>query len=288
MVLLILGLVLIAAIGISMALSIFLTHRYPQKAFSSPAEFGLDIENVDLVTSDGLHLRGWWIPANGSVKTIIFLHGYAGSMDPDLKYAPAIHEAGCNILMFDFRAHGRSEGNLTTIGALEVSDVQEAIDFALARKSEKVGLLGFSMGGRTALLTAAQSEKRISSIISDGGPLRLSFTIRQELKEKGIPWGIRHVLTTGILFGASVRAGKNLFDSDLIHWKKGSTTLPVLLIHAGADPYTRIDDLRSFVAELGENAKLEIIPGVQHRKTDSLDFPGYVSRIITFFNESLN
>lgn len=288
MFLLILGLLLIAAIGISMALSIFLTRRYPQKALSSPAKFGLDFETIELVTSDHLHLRGWWIPAKDSQKTIIFLHGYAGSMDPDLKYALAIHQAGFNILMFDFRAHGRSEGNLTTIGALEVCDVQAAIDFALAHKSEQVGLLGFSMGGRTALLTAAQGEKRISALISDGGPLRLSFTIRQDLKEKGIPWGIRHVLTAGILFGASVRTGKNLFSSDLIHWKTGSTTLPVLLIHAGLDPYTRIEDLRSFVAELGENAKLEIIPGVHHRETDTLDFPWYVSRIITFFNESLN
>lgn len=158
MFLLILGLGLVAAIGISMALSIFLTHRYPQKALSSPTEFGLDFENIELVTSDHLHLRGWWIPTNDSVKTIIFLHGYAGSMDPDLKYAPAIHQAGFNILMFDFRAHGRSEGNLTTIGTLEVSDVRAAIDFALARKSEQVGLLGFSMGGRTALLTAVQGE----------------------------------------------------------------------------------------------------------------------------------
>jgi len=285
--LLIIGLVLIAAIGISMALSIFLTHRYPQKALSSPAEFGLDFENIDLVTSDRLHLKGWWIPTNGSVKTIIFLHGYAGSMDPDLKYAPSIHQAGFNILMFDFRAHGRSEGNLTTIGALEVRDVQAAIDFALAHKSEKVGLLGFSMGGRTALLTAAEGERQISALISDSGPLRLSFTIRQELKEKGVPWGIRHVLSAGILFGASLRTGRNLFSSDLIRWKTGLTTLPVLIIHAGLDPYTRMEDLRSFVAELGENAKLEIIPGVHHRQTDTLDFPGYVSRIITFFSESL-
>ena len=41
---------------------------------------------------------------------MIFLHGHAGSMDPDVKYAPWFHERGISVLMFDFRGHGRSGG----------------------------------------------------------------------------------------------------------------------------------------------------------------------------------
>lgn len=283
-----LGLFLIAAIGFSMALSIFLTRRHLQQVISSPTEFSLDFENIEFTTVDNLHLRGWWLPYSRSNRTIIFLHGYAGSKDPDLKYSLAIHQAGFNILLFDFRAHGQSDGNLTTLGALETRDVKAAIDYVSSRGSEKIGLLGFSMGGRTALLAAAISRQGVSAIVSDGGPLDLSFTILQQLKDKRIPWGIRHIITISILFGASLRAGENLFRADPIRHTSALHDIPIYLIHAELDPYTRLEDLQTMVAELGEDVKLEIIPGVKHRETDTLNFSGYISRIIAFFENKMN
>ncbi len=285
MIFLCIGLFLIAAIGFSMALSVFLTCRHPQQVFSSPIELRLKFENIEFMTADNLYLRGWWIPCSGSNRTIVFLHGYAGTMDPDLKYAPAIHQAGFNVLMFDFRGHGRSEGRLTTLGALETSDVKAAIDYASSRGSKKIGLLGFSMGGRTAILTAAKKEQGLSAIVSDGGPLRLSFTILQQLKEKGIPWGLRHTLTASILLGATLRTGENLFRTDPIRRTSKLHGIPIYFIHAELDPYTRLEDLQFMVAELGEDAKLEIVPGVNHRETDIQDFSGYITRIIAFFEE---
>jgi pimeloyl-ACP methyl ester carboxylesterase len=281
------GLFLIAATGFSMALSIFLTRRHPQQVISSPAEFRLDFENIEFTTVDNLHLRGWWIPFSGSNRTIIFLHGYAGSKDPDLKYAPPIHQAGFNILLFDFRAHGQSDGNLTTLGALETRDVKAAIDYVHSRGSEKIGLLGFSMDGRTALLTAGITRQGISAIVSDGGPLRLSFTILQQVKEKRIPWGLRHILTASILLGATLRTGENLFKADPVRCTRVLRNMPIYLIHAELDPYTRAEDLQKVVAELRENAKLEIVPAVNHRETDIKDFSGYVSRINAFFEDNM-
>lgn len=280
-------LLLIVIIAMSMALSVFLTRRHPQQVFASPTEYGLELEEIEFTTSDHIRLNGWWIPAKNSKETIIFLHGYSGSMDPDLKYAPALHHAGYNILMFDFRAHGRSEGKVTTLGAVEVRDVQAAIEFAKTRGSLKIGLLGFSMGGRTALLTAAESSQEISAVISDGGPLRLSHTILHQLKDKSIPWGIRHLLTWSILLGASISSGRNLFTIDPIRKVSQLTGIPVFLIHAELDPYTRMVDLHSMVAAIGKNAKLEVIPGVKHRDTDSLDLAGYTSKIIGFFDTTL-
>jgi uncharacterized protein len=281
------GLFLIAAIGFSMALSVFLTRRHPQQVISSPAEFSMDFENIEFTTVDNLHLRGWWIPCSESNRTIIFLHGYAGSKDPDLKYSPAIHQAGFNILMFDFRAHGQSDGYLTTLGALETRDVKAAIDYVHSRGSEKIALLGFSMGGRTALLTAGVNRQGISAIVSDGGPLRLFFTILQQFKEKRIPWGLRHFLTASILLGATLRTCENLFKIDPIRCTRVLRSIPIYLIHAELDSYTRLEDLQTMVAELGENAKLEIVPAVNHRETDIKDFFGYVSQIIAFFEENM-
>ena len=281
------SLTLIVIIAVSMALSVFLTRRHPQQVFSSPTEYGLEFEEIEFSTADHVRLRGWWIPGDNSNRTIIFLHGYSGSMDPDLKYAPTLHQAGYNLLMFDFRAHGRSEGKITTLGALEIKDAQAAIEFAKSRKSNQIGLLGFSMGGRTALLVAAEPGLGISAIVSDGGPLQLSYAILQQLKEKKIPWGVRHLLVWSMLLGASIRSGKNLFSVDPVQVSSKLNAIPVFLIHAELDPYTCINDLHSMVAAIGKNAKLKVIPGVKHRDTDTLDFAGYTSSIIEFFNSTL-
>jgi len=278
---------LIVIIAMSMALSVFLTRRHPQQVFASPTEYGLEFEEIEFITLDHIRLRGWWIPTKNTKQTLIFLHGYSGSMDPDLKYAPALHHAGYNILMFDFRAHGRSEGKVTTLGAVEVRDVQAAIEFAKTRESLKIGLMGFSMGGRTALLTAAESGQEISAVISDGGPLRLSYAILQQSKEKRFPWGVRHLLTWSMLLGALIRSGRNLFTIDPIRKVSQLKGIPIFLIHAELDPYTRMVDLHSMVAAIGKNAKLEVIPGVKHRDTDSLDLAGYTSKIIEFFDTTL-
>jgi len=126
-----------------MLLSLPLTRRTRKWKEDSPQALGLQFENIQFSSPEGIPLRGWWIPAAGSSSTIILLHGYQGSMDPDLQYAPWLHEAGYNILMFDFRAHGRSGGKICTIGALELRDALAAINVAREKGSWRIGLMGF-------------------------------------------------------------------------------------------------------------------------------------------------
>ena len=97
---------------------------------SSPAQYGLPFTEVLFPSRDGLILHGWFVPAKdgapfslteedwaaGSKGTIVFGHGRFGSKDPDLKYVPWLREAGYNCLLFDFRGHGRSEGDYTSFG----------------------------------------------------------------------------------------------------------------------------------------------------------------------------
>lgn len=283
-----LGIGVIVVIALSISLSFFLTRRHTQQVVATPAEFGLDYQEIQFHTSDHLCLHGWWIPAATSTRTLVFLHGFSGSMDPDLKYTPAIHQAGYNILMFDFRAHGRSQGHMTTLGALEVRDAMAAIGFIRTLVRGPIGLLGFSMGGRAALHAAAECPRAVCAIVSDGGPLQLSHAILQQLKEKGIPSGLRHLLCWGLLLGASLRSGQNLFTTDPVQRTPQLAGLPIFLIHAELDPYTEREALDKMVWAIGKSAKLEVVPGVNHRETDRLDFDGYISKIIGFFNTNMN
>ena len=137
--------ILLLILTIGLVLSIYFTHRGQLGEVHSPDEYGLEYETIKFKTTDKLTLRGVWIPASASDKAVIILHGHGGSYDFDLYRSPALHEAGFNVLLFDFRAHGRSEGKHMTFGYEERRDVLGAIEFLHNRGMQHIGLLGFSM-----------------------------------------------------------------------------------------------------------------------------------------------
>ncbi|MBA3074719.1 MAG: alpha/beta fold hydrolase [Anaerolineae bacterium] len=285
-ILLTVGIILFIFLVTCLVLSVPLTKRHNLKDFRSPADLGLDFKPVHFPSMDGITLSGWWIPAEGSPNTIIFLHGFAGTMDPDLKYVPAFIQAGYNVLMFDFRAHGRSKRNRTSLGALEVNDVIGAIHFAKSCNSWAIGLMGFSMGGRAALLAAAQ-HPGIQAVISDGGPLRLSTAVSMDLRRRKVPDNLTPLLSFMILLGASLRLFTNLFYHDPLVLGGKIAPTPVLLIHGDRDPYTRNHELIKMVAKSKGNLSLWRVAGARHREVDLADPELYLQTVINFFDQHL-
>ncbi len=273
-------------IAVCLVLSIPLTKRHRLNDFRSPADLGLDFKPVHFPSTDGITLSGWWIPAEGSPNTIIFLHGFGGSMDPDLKYVPAFIQAGYNVLMFDFRAHGRSKGSRTSLGALEVNDVIGAIHFAKSCNSWAIGLMGFSMGGRAALLTAAQ-HPGVQTVISDGGPLRLTTAVSMELRRRKLPDLLSTILAFMCVLGASLRLFVNLFYYDPLVLGAKIAPTPVLLIHGDKDPYTRNNELNKMMSKSKGNLQLWRVSGAKHREVDLVDPELYIEKVIVFFNTNI-
>lgn len=276
---------LLLALGLCLLSAIPLVERQGQKVFRSPLEFDLPFEEVSFSTADHQLLRGWWIPATDSTKTIILLHGYAGSMDPDLRYAPHFHAAGFNILMFDFRAHGRSSGRLTSVGALESRDVHAAIDFALAKGSQSVGLIGFSMGGRAAVL-GAPYPPAVKAVISDGSPVRLITAVTQDLLLRKIPPALCRLLARMVLVGASVLTGVNLYRNDLFNAAHDLSGTPVLFIHGELDRYTTPAELKSLMQLVGPRARLWSVPEAKHRNIEDTRPAEYLEQVLTFMQEN--
>ena len=98
----------------------FIKHIYVMQA---PSEFGLKYSRVSFPSLDGLNLRGWWFEASSEKPTIILLHGVgANRAEPAERVfgiAEELIEYGYNILAFDWRAHGESEGKHSSVGYLE-------------------------------------------------------------------------------------------------------------------------------------------------------------------------
>lgn len=280
--LLLILIVLILATGLG--LSFYFTHRSLLGEVHSPDEYGLEYESIEFTTSDRLTLRGVWIPAAGSSKAIVILHGHGTSYDFDVYRAPALHEAGFNVLLFDFRAHGRSDGKRMTFGYEERRDVLGATEFLHRRGMEHIGLLGFSYGGMVAMIFAG-GNPAVEAVISDGGPVRIRTAIAARGVELGFPLWITRPLAWLIVAITSIRLGVNLFQYEPILWVGKISPRPILFIHGDHDQY--LPDFDELYAAARQPKELWRLAEAGHCNASQFYPEEHARRVIEFFSRTL-
>jgi pimeloyl-ACP methyl ester carboxylesterase len=106
-----------------------------------------------------------WVRLEGRGPTVVFLPGFRSDMTGDKATALAAYcaEQGRAMLRFDYSGHGASSGDFLdgTIGVW-AADALAAID---ALTDGKVVLVGSSMGGWIALLTAIARPDRVVGLV---------------------------------------------------------------------------------------------------------------------------
>ncbi len=191
---------------------------------------------TDVVTADGVHIAGWYIPAASgagpTAPTVVLVHGWAANKSEVLKYAVPFH-AAYNVVAIDLRGGGRSSKSDVTFGLREKADLEAIIDW-LERTKHPVHLavMGNSMGGATAVM-AAVNDQRIEALILDSMHARVEDVIGRRLEvDEGHP---SLPGTPAMLFGIWLRTGLNLMDANPINYIPALGHRPLLLIHGTAD-----------------------------------------------------
>jgi len=266
----------------------------------SPSDYGLPYLEVTFPSRDGLLLHGWFIPSERSLLpsladddwsgdskgTVIFCHGRFGSKDPDLKYAPFFREAGYNTFLFDFRGHGRSEGEYSSFGYYERLDLLGAIDLLQSKGISRFGVLGFSLGGAVGIATAAQS-KPIVAVISDGGFAESRKVVEAGSRKKGFPALLTALIVPLMLWIAGRRLGCDFSEADSLRWVDKISPRALLLIHGAEDPYISVEDVRRLHEAAGEPKELWIVAEAGHRQVDEVRPVEYNKRVLGFFDRYL-
>ena len=273
------------AIASQMATS---THR-EQEAL--PEDYGLPYEEVEFTSrTDGLTLRGWYIEIERGGPTVLFVHGVDSvrSGNNALLLASMLTERGFNVLLFDLRGHGSSDGDGLSGGDHERKDVLGAIDFLEERgvPPSNVGVLGVSMGAAAAALALAEAPS-VEALVLDSPYANLSDLIAQEI-------GIRSVLPgwAGSLFVPGVRLAARLaldIDIGAVDLERAVAELdyPVLIIHGEDDARVAVEHgIRVHTASHAES-ELWLLEGLGHADAFDAHPEEYARRVSAYFRERL-
>src|SRR4051812_1462745 len=109
-------------------------------------------QRVELA-GDGLKLRGWRFAAEGPRRGVmVYLHGAADNRASSIAIAERYVARGFDVLAYDSRGHGESEGDACTYGFHEKRDLRRVLDTVTA---PPIVLIGTSLGAAVALQAAA-------------------------------------------------------------------------------------------------------------------------------------
>lgn len=277
------GALALTVLALAYAATVPLMRRREPDPPDSPANHDLPGEEAQFPSRDGLSLGGWWIPAAGDARgTVVLCSGQNGSLDKDIPQAVPLQRAGFNVLLFDFRAHGRSQGDLVTLGALEQADLFGALDYLERQRGiRRAGVLGFSMGAGVATLVAAQ-DARVAALVVDGAFPRLAGLLQGYLRLRGVPGPLAGGFAQVVLWMAALRARYEIHRANPIALA-GRISAPVLFIHGERDPFVRTDEVRALAACVAGPVEVWSLADCGHREASKRHPDEYDQRVVDWF-----
>jgi dipeptidyl aminopeptidase/acylaminoacyl peptidase len=241
----------------------------------------IQVRSADNVLLDGLFFHG------ARPSLVILASGYGDTQEQMFSIAEFLHHAGFSILTYNSRARATSGGKYVTLGALEQQDVVSLVNYAIGRRdvdASRIGILGISMGGATAILAAAK-DKRIRAVVDDSGFSDASGIIAASFEHfihlPAFPFA---PITVGI---ADLRANIDVSRVRPIDVIGEISPRPMLIIHETGDSVVPVDNsIRNFSAAR-EPKELWLVPGSGHGQAQTTAKLEYQNKVIRFFEAAL-
>jgi dipeptidyl aminopeptidase/acylaminoacyl peptidase len=246
----------------------------------TPADYALSYENISFqsVAADHSTLRGWWLPNQKSKRSLILVHGQNSSRASYLPMLNDLWDSGYNLLLFDSRGHGQSDGWYHTYGLYEQQDIVGAVKFLKDKgiPPASIGILGQSLGASIAIMGMSQTPD-----------------IKAGISESGFAnWAQRTRTRLGFFYPGVVIASRILLNFEIgkvqpLEAIKKLDGRHLLLIHGDKDSIIPVQDAYDLKAAAGSNVNLWIVPEGNHVDAYQKQPAEYLRRLRNFFDSEL-
>src|SRR5437588_10407624 len=134
---------------------------FPTSAYeAAPEDYGLRAETLEIPSSDGVRLAGWWIRGGGSTA-LLYFHGNGGNVSHRLERTKMpVDSLRLDVVLVDYRGYGRSSGSPSETGLC--ADGEAIYEAARARgfTPDHIVLFGESLGAAVAVETVLKKPAR--------------------------------------------------------------------------------------------------------------------------------
>jgi pimeloyl-ACP methyl ester carboxylesterase len=245
--------------------------------FSDGDGFG----QLELKTPQG-RVSGWFVDGEGR-GAVLLLHGVNADRKIMARRLLFLAHAGYSVAAIDLPAHGRSDGEQITFGPNEAKGVAAALDWMRERHpSEKIGIIGVSLGGAAALM--AEPPLRVDALALESVFPDIDHAVANRLSAVLGPPGA-WIAPVFIAVGAAAAGLKPgvLRPIDRI----GDVRAPVFIMSGTADKHTRIEEARAMFARAPEPKRLWEVAGAGHVDLHAFAPEDYEARVLDFLGATL-
>ena len=243
--------IVLFGVGLPYVMATVLTYR-PKVGLTEDPQitYGWSYQPVRFEATDGRTISGWWIPSQpdaraagserAAKRTVLVCHGLGANKANHLILAQSLVPAGYNVLVFDFRAHGESEGQLASFGDLERRDVLGAVRWLRqnhpAQAVEIFGV-GASMGAAALIAAAADRspEGQAIAALAVYGTYDDLAGLADSVAISRFPRPLRWLVHYLAVPMASLQAGTNLSQFSPASAVRTLWPRPILVIHGVQD-----------------------------------------------------
>lgn len=260
-------------------LSYVFTHA--ARGFVPTPELGAAYEDVSFTTSDGLVLKGWYIPSKNRAAVIAF-PGRKGPQRP----ARMLARHGYGVLLFDRRGEGVSEGDPNLLGWQGERDIRAAVAFLQSRPDvdpARIGAIGLSVGGEMLLEAAAESDG-LAAVVSEGAGIR---SIREAVAIPGTRMMIEAALIHMAMTPGTALFSSNLPPESLEDLSGRIAPTPVFFIYAVPGQGGEAELTETFYEAAREPKEIWLVPGAEHTGGIEAQPVEYERRVVGFFDDAL-
>jgi pimeloyl-ACP methyl ester carboxylesterase len=218
-----------------------------------------------LYTTDGVRIDAVHDPGPTDLA-IVVAHGFTGSWRrPSIRRVARVFAERAGVVSFDFRGHGGSGGH-STVGDLEVLDVEAAIAWARELGYANIATVGFSMGASIVVRHAGLDHKGLSAVVAVSGPSRWYY--RGTVPMRRVHWVIERRLGR-LVSRVALRtrissAGWSIVPAAPDELVGHISPVPLLVVHGDADTYFPVEHGQRLYNAATEPKRLWLEPGFGH------------------------